>query len=475
METSPFGKAASRMLAPTSSDEAMPEAMPQTNAHKAGHTPAKGEPSPDPKRNRAGAKQTAEDLEAGPSRPVTRDGLSSEPLSPQQMRPMRDALDAADNAQAQAFEEDCLSALLHATDPSAGPDVLRAPPRRLGASLAVAAVGSGGTASGEAPAWLADPAVIAREVAAAKAEAVVDLNRLLGNLTTALGQCDRLEKIPKERLKQKDITDIAGDLFSFTSLFGKNEGRRTVVKAQFRVRKKLDAMIKETTKNRNLALQEAGLNARLRLELEARAVLKAASAEASLEARRMSIRACAQLMQSADKDILNKGPSGNLGKLLAELKDVQVERICYVAGKQLKQDNLSLAGSIVQSLDAVLAKRPPEEVAQGEISRVRAEKLAPRSNRAASQAFETDIRSACKNYAADTTLVLGTMPSLEGAEGERLRRAHDRRMDAPASQLASVHFCMPFDSTSLSGETAAPLVWPELNGQPRQFASRCWL
>lgn len=243
METSPFGKAASRMLAPTSSDEAMPEAMPQTNAHKAGHTPAKGEPSPDPKRNRAGAKQTAEDLEAGPSRPVTREGLSSEPLSPQQMQPMRDALNAADNAP--AFEEDCLSALLHATDPSAGPDVVRAPPRRLGASLA-AAVGSGGTASREATSgWLVDAATVRSQVAVAKAQAATEHNTLLEKLNAAVGRCDDLEKIQPSEVKKKDIERAKGLVISYDSLFDKAKEKTSVKKAQFRVRPRLKEKLKE--------------------------------------------------------------------------------------------------------------------------------------------------------------------------------------------------------------------------------------
>ena len=465
METSPFGKAASRMLAsPTSpsNDEAMPQ---QTNAHKAGHTPARGEPSPAHKKGRAGgAEQTAEDLEAGPSRPVTRE----DPLSPERMGGMKDALeDDADDAKAPAVEEDCLTALLNATSPSAGPSVLQAPPRALSESLAAATGGTERTASGEAPSgWLVDAATVQSQVADAKAQAAADHDALLEGLRAAVGRCGDLEKIPPAEVKKKDITRATGGVISYDSLFDKAKEKTSVKKAQFRVRGKLEDTKREAREKRRLALAEAELNTLLRLELEARAVLEAASAGASREARLKSMRACAKLMDEADDDILSAEPDGNLGTLVAEMRKAQVALITQVDGVYEKKDKGALPNLIVRSLDAVLTKRPPEEVVQTALRSIAAEKLAPQGNKEASEALEADVNSACGAFPQKTNLVLGPMPSIDGAEGERLRRAHDRRTDAPASQLASVHFCMPFDSASLGGVTD-PSRLPVWDDQPR--------
>ena len=77
------------------------------------HTPARGATSPDRKKSRhASAAPPAEDIEIGPSEPATSQGQPQEPLSPERMQHLRQALPDPGDAQAPSVQEDNLDAII---------------------------------------------------------------------------------------------------------------------------------------------------------------------------------------------------------------------------------------------------------------------------------------------------------------------------------------------------------------------------
>ena len=69
---------------------------------------------------------------------------------------------------------------------------------------------------------------------------------------------------------------------------------------------------------------------------------------------------------------LDGTPTGNVGKLLAEMRAAKVELITKVDGVKENHAKSFIAKSMVRSLDAVLTKRPPEEVVQASLRRIAA-------------------------------------------------------------------------------------------------------
>jgi hypothetical protein len=356
---------------------------------------------------------------------------------------------------------DSLDAIMQGVD-STNEAVTRAPPRALNASLAAAATDPEGTASREAPeGWLADQAAVETAVAAAKAEATVASDASEQILAAAEAGLPALAA----RAKAGTLDWAQVESYLTTAPVGRPKGK--VKDAPKNIGKLLAKLRERATRQRTLDVAKAELNARLRLEEEARASLEAASAGASREARLRSMKACGELMAAADVNNLNGEPHGNLGKLLTEMRRAKVGLISAVDGSFLKNDKGALLDRMVRSLDAVLTKRPPEEVVQTSLRSIAAEKLAPQGNKEASEALEADVNSACGAFPQETKLELGPMPSLDGAPHQRLQTACRRRMDAPPSQVASVRFQMPFDSDSLGGATALPSRLPEWDRRPR--------
>jgi hypothetical protein len=355
---------------------------------------------------------------------------------------------------------DSLDAIMQGVD-STNEAVTRAPPRALDASLAATAAEPGGTASREATSgWLADPVVVAREVAAAKAVATAACDTRESSLAPAEAGLPALAAQAKAGTLDWDTVNR----YLSTAPVKRPSGK--VKDAPKNIGKALAKLKEQATRQRTLDVAKAELDTRLRLEEEARKALKATSAGASRDARLRSMRACAKLMDAADDDNLVVAATGNLGKLLAEMREAKVGLITEVDGVVEKNTNGAVADRMVRSLDAELAKRPPEEVVQSVLSRARAEKLAPQSNRAASEALEAAVNSSCPAFADETTLALGPMPSLDGPQLQRLHDAYRLRTDAPPSELASVHFRMPFDSTSL-GDVTDPSRVPVWDRRPR--------
>ena len=379
-------------------------------------------------------------------------------------------LDSAELRPAYAFrfetvnDGDSLDAIMQGVD-STNEAVTRAPPRALDASLAAAAVEPGGTTSGEATSgWLADPVVVAREVAAAKAVATAACDTRESSLTAAEAALPELAA----RAKAGTLDWAQVDSYLSTAPVGQPKGKAK--DAPKNIGKALAKLRARATRQRTLDVAKAELDTRLRLEEEARASLEAASADASREVRLRSLRACASLTTKADPTILDQERTGNLGRLVTEMRKAQLVLISSVDGEKEKRDKGAIAERMVRTLDAELTKRPPAEVAQTTLRSIAAEKLAPRGNIEASEALGADVSSACRAFSKDTTLELGPMPSLKGTERARLQTAYRRRMDAPPSQVASVRFLMGFDSDSLGGMTAAPSQLPEWDDQPRVMA-----
>ena len=102
-----------------SRDELMPQ-QPQ----RLPHTPARDAKSPPAKKGRqTGAAPPAEDMEIGQSEPATSQGQPQEPLSPERMQHLRQALPDPGDAQAPSVQEDNLDAIIQGNQRPEPPEI----------------------------------------------------------------------------------------------------------------------------------------------------------------------------------------------------------------------------------------------------------------------------------------------------------------------------------------------------------------
>ena len=127
---------------------------------------------------------------------------------------------------------------------------------------------------------------------------------------------------------------------------------------------------------------------------------------------------------------------------------------------------------VAYALERALNARPPQEVVEAVLGRIRSSKHAPRTDDAASAALEADMISRASSFAAQgaesaakVTAALPPFPKRDAATLE-VRKAEERAWSAaPAAARASVHFGVQYDSYALG--TKAPLQrWPEWRGRP---------
>ena len=126
--------------------------------------------------------------------------------------------------------------------------------------------------------WISPKGVADDAVAAAKAAATAQCDDKMTKLLAALSECgeegapDSLEMIPAAKLTKKRITNIIDikdvDGASYSGLFDRGE-RQSVVKAQGRVRSKLEELISDATASRSNEIARAELDARVDLEYAA--------------------------------------------------------------------------------------------------------------------------------------------------------------------------------------------------------------
>lgn len=127
---------------------------------------------------------------------------------------------------------------------------------------------------------------------------------------------------------------------------------------------------------------------------------------------------------------------------------------------------------VAYALERALNARPPQEVVEAVLGRIRSSKHAPRTDDAACAALEADLRSRTSSFvargaafAAKVTPDLPPFPTRDARTLELLQAENRAWSAAPPAKQAAVWSGLAFDSHVLG--TSAPLQkWPKLRGRP---------
>jgi len=329
--------------------------------------------------------------------------------------------------------------------------------------------------------WLVPKGVVDDAVAAAKAAAAAQWDGKLTKLEAALEKCGEegapgsLEMIPKKDLTLKaieeiiNINDVEGA--SYTSLFARRE-KTSKDKAQKRVRPKLKELIEEVKERKSVELEKAELEAQLSLELAAVEALP--DDEPNITAQR-SVLVCAYLMSGVNPKVLttsNDQTSGNVDQLVIATKETGVDLMAQDDGEFFENTKDNKVLRVISTLERALNARPPKEVIDAVVGRIRFKRLAPRTDDAACAALAADVKSRAISFAAQgaesaakVTAVLPPFPKRDAATLEVRQAENSAWSVAPAAEQANVCWGVQYDSYALGN--AAPLQkWPKWLGRP---------
>jgi len=169
---------------------------------------------------------------------------------------------------------------------------------------------------------------------------------------------------------------------------------------------------------------------------------------------------------------VSRDGSGNVNRLIRAAQSAEVEVVGSIDGEFLARTKENLVSGVAYSLQRALNARPPQEVVEAVLGRIRLLKYAPRVDEMACAELATTIRDAATGFAArgpksaaKVTVDLPPFPTRDPAT-LALRQAENSAWSAaPPAKQANVYLRLPYDSY-VFGTTAPPQQWPEWQGRP---------
>jgi hypothetical protein len=193
----------------------------------------------------------------------------------------------------------------------------------------------------------------------------------------------------------------------------------------------------------------------------------------------LSVHACALMMAEASSDCLTSSKdreSGNVDHLVIALKEAGLELAARIDGEQFKGTSENIVLCVAYSLQRALAARPPQEVVEAVIGRIKSLKHAPRANKAGCAELEASLRREARSFAAldaasaeKVTADLPELPKRDAATVAEREQEYNKWTGAPAAEQANVCWGVQYDSYAL-GATAPLQKWPNLRGRPTLVA-----
>ena len=154
------------------------------------------------------------------------------------------------------------------------------------------------------------------------------------------------------------------------------------------------------------------------------------------------------LMADATEDCLTTSlhqDSGNVDQLVIAMRKAKVELVSKIDGVVLENTIKNNVLRVAYSVERALNARPPQEVIDAVLGRIRSLKHAPRTNKTACAALATTLIDNARSFAAQdaasagkVTIKLGDFPIIDDATLEQREHEYNKWTAATPAGRADV-------------------------------------